>query len=237
MLKKLTAIIMVLSILNTMLWAIPTVAEPAGASFSVQMPDKTTIKSELTVDVLLENNPGLGGAVIQLDFDSSVFTLTDVQQGALCIANGTALVQWAAGKTAVAIVADDTITGDGALVRLTFRVADTVTAGEYKIKVSSTELNDGTLQPFTAAPAEKTVDIADYIWGDANGDKKVDIADAQTILKWRVYLLSESELNMPAADADRNGVLGLPDAIILLQWMNQYVEWDPNGTTLPPVGI
>lgn len=237
MLKKLTAIIMVLSILNIMFGAIPAVADPAGASFAVQMPDKTTIKSELTVDVLIQNNPGLSGAVLQLDFDASVLTLTDVQAGSLCVANGTALVEWVPGKTAVALVAEDTITGDGALVRLTFRVADSATAGDYKIKVSSTELTDGTLQPFTAELAEKSVYVYDYIWGDANGDKKVDVADAQTILKWRVYLLPESELNMPAADADRNGSLGLSDAIMLLQWMNQYVEWDPNGTTLPPVGI
>ncbi len=237
MLKKLTAIVMALAILSSMLGAIPAVADPAGASFAVQMPDKTTIKSEITVDVLLQNNPGLSGAVLQLDFDSSVLTLTDVRAGALCLANGTALVEWVSGKTAVAVVAEETITGDGALVRLTFRVADNATAGDYKIKVSSTELTDGTLLPFTAESAEKSVYIADYIWGDANGDKKVDLADVQAILKWRVYLLSESELNLPAADADRSGQLGLPDAIILLQWMNQYVDWDPNGTTLPPIGI
>ena len=237
MLKKLTAIVMALAILSSMLGAIPAVADPAGTSFAVQMPDKTTIKSEITVDVLLQNNPGLSGAVLQLDFDSSVLTLTNVRAGVLCLANGTALVEWVSGKTAVAVVAEETITGDGALVRLTFRVADSATAGDYKIKVSSTELTDGTLLPFTAESAEKSIYIADYIWGDANGDKKVDLADVQAILKWRVYLLSESELNLPAADADRSGQLGLPDAIILLQWMNQYVDWDPNGTTLPPIGI
>lgn len=237
MLKKLTAIVMALAILSSMLGVIPAVADPAGASFLVQMPDETTIKSEITVDVLLQNNPGLSGAVLQLNFDSSVLTLTDVRAGALCLANGTALLEWEPGKTAVALVAEETIAGDGVLVRLTFRVADTVAAGEYKIKVSSTELTDGTLQPFTAELAEESVYIVDYIWGDANGDKKVDLADVQAILKWRVYLLPESALKVPAADADRNGQLGLPDAIILLQWMNQYVDWDPNGTTLPPAGI
>ncbi len=237
MLKKLTAIIMVLSMLNMMLGAIPAVADPAGASFAVQMPDETTIKSEITVDVLIQNNPGLSGAVLQLDFDTSVLTLADVQAGTLCAANGTALVEWVPGKTAVAVVAEDTIMGDGGLVRLTFRVANRVTAGDYKIKVSSTEMTDGALRPITVGPAEKLVYIYDYIWGDANGDKKVDVADVQTILRRLVDKLKDSDLNMLAADADRNGAVGLADAIMLLQWMNQYVEWDPNGTTLPPVAI
>lgn len=235
--KKITALLTALTLLLPMLCAMPAVASTEGAVFAIDMAEVTTIRSELKVAVTLGGNPGVTGAVLELGFDPAVFTLTDVEKGALCAANDSTLLVWDPSKTDIALASSDAVTGDGVLVRLTFRVADTVTAGNYTITVTGKELEDDDLEDFTATAASKTVEVRDYLWGDANGDKRTDLADAQAILKWKVFLLQDSDLNMTAADVDRNGSVGLTDVLTLLQWLAGYVEWDANGDTTPPADV
>ena len=62
---------------------------------------------------------------------------------------------------------------------------------------------------------------ADYILGDANGDGKVDIADAEAIMD---YLLGNppAGFNAAAADVNGDGVVDIADAVALLDIiMNQ----------------
>ena len=239
--KKVVAFLMALMLLLSIPFAVPAAALTAGATFSIKADVDgtviTTIKSEMTVDVALSGNPGLSGAVLQLGFDPDVFALTGVEKGALCAANDSVLLAWDSSKTDIAIASPDAVTGNGVLVRLTFRVTDTATAGNYTITVSGKDLEDGDLNDFTATAANRTVEVRDYLWGDANGDWVTNLADVQTLLKWKVFLLQNSDLNMAAADADRDGSVGLTDALILLQWLAGYVEWDANGDTTPPAGV
>ncbi len=240
MTKKITALLLAIVLLISMLYALPAAALPADAYFTIETSEVTAIRSELVVDVMLHNNPGISGAVLMLEYDRDVFTMVKAEKGALCSGNDGVLVIGDAAKNDVAFATADTVTGDGALMRLTFRVADTVTAGDYTIKVTGKDLEDGSLNGFTATAATDSVRVLDYLWGDANGDKVTDLADVQTILKWKVFLLDDTDLNMVAADADRSGTdaapdVALPDALILLQWLAGYVEWDPNGSTTPPL--
>lgn len=232
--KRITALISMITLILSMLCAVPAAADPA-AVFSLEMPAATAITTDFTVDLKLSGNPGLSGAVLKLDYNNAVFALEKVEKGALC--GEDALVVWDPSKPELAIAVSDVIAGDGVLLRLTFRVADTVTADDYEIKVSAVELRDGDLGAFSADPAAKELYVQDHLWGDANGDKVTNVADVQTLLKWKVSLLEDADLNMTAADADRNGTVGLTDALILLQYLAGYVEWDANGATTPPTAI
>lgn len=88
---------------------------------------------ELTVDIL--NNPGILGTVITLEFDSAL-TLTATQNGDAFanltytkpskLINGCNLT-WFGNETGEVT--------DGAVIKLTFKVSDTATAGNYNITV------------------------------------------------------------------------------------------------------
>ena len=77
--------------------------------------------------------------------------------------------------------------------------------------------------------------VMEYLWGDANMDGNVNVADAQVILQWKVG--KDVAIDLTAADADRDGIVAIPDALMLLQYVNQLVEWDPNGTTTKPASL
>lgn len=233
--RRIIAFISMITLMLSMLCAVPAAAIPAGAVFSLEMPAVTAITTDFTVDLKLSGNPGLSGAELKLDYNTAVFSLENVEKGALCGAD--ALVVWDPSKPELAIASADVIAGDGVLLRLTFRVADAVTAEDYEIKVSAVELRDGNLAAVFADPATKEIYVQDYLWGDANGDKATNVADVQTVLKWKISLLEDADLNMLAADADRNGSVGLTDALILLQYLAGYVDWDANGATTPPTAI
>lgn len=233
--KRVTALVSMITLMLSMLCAVPAAAGSAEAVFSLEMPAATAITTDFTVDLKLSGNPGLSGAVLKLDYNTAVFTLEKIEAGALCGEN--ALIVWDPAKPELAVASPDIIAGNGVLLRLTFRVAETVTADDYEIKVSAVELRDGNLADFTASPAAKEIYVQNYLWGDANGDKVTNVADVQTVLKWKVALLEDDDLNMIAADADRNGSVGLTDALILLQYLAGYVEWDINGATTPPTAI
>lgn len=233
--KRILAFISMITLMLSMLCTIPAAADPAGAVFSLEMPAATAVTTDFTVDLKLSGNPGLSGAELKLDYNTAVFALEKVEMGALCGEN--ALVVWDPSKPELAIASPDVIAGDGVLLRLTFRTAESVIAGDYEIKLSAVELRDGSLGAFSAGPAAEEIYVQDYLWGDANGDKVTNVADVQTLLKWKISLLEDADLNMAAADADCNGSVGLTDALILLQYLAGYVEWDANGATTPPTVI
>ena len=59
--------------------------------------------------------------------------------------------------------------------------------------------------------------LLEFSRGDANGDGRIDISDAVTIL---LYLFSDSEVpHVEALDTNRDGAVDVADAIYLLQYL------------------
>ncbi len=229
MLKRTIAVIMGLILILSL---VPSaVAQTGGTHFEIVTVDETCIATNITVDVLIHGNSteGISGAVLQLEFDDAVFSLIGAEKGALCAENDSVTVVWDEDMTAIAFVSPQATYGDGALLRLTFRTKDEVVAGDYAIKVSQIELEDGNLNDLTAADGEKTVKVFDYLWGDASGNKETNLEDVMAILRWKVGILQDADLDLTAADTDCTGGVALTDAILLLQWLAGYVEWAPCG--------
>lgn len=218
-----------------------------GTGINVNAPVSAMQGEEITVELELANNAGnVAGMNLQVNYDDAVFSLVNVVDNGIfdqAILPETAT----SGKVNLTyanvgnLTADET---DGkALATLTFKVLDEAAYGNTEITaefVKSEALGDTGAVDYdsnfiTIGEGSAVVGIMAYLWGDANMDGNVNVADAQTILQWRVG--KEVAIDLTAADADRNGEVTIADALLLLQYANQMVEWDPYGTTAKPASV
>lgn len=114
------------------------------------------------------------------------------------------------------------ITGtEGAVAKVTVKIASDVTPGDYIVKIKSAQLTE----PGTSATIHNNNKAVEFTWnieqgaepeikGDLNGDKKVDIADAVSILN----IMAEGT-NDPKADLNDDGKVDIADFVTVLNIM------------------
>ena len=215
-----------------------------GTGIIVKTPESTLRGEEITVELLLGNNAGnIAGMNLQVAYDVDVLELKNVVDNGIfdltvqpdvTTAGEINLTYANAGNV------DANETDGKALTTLTFKVLDTSALGSTEITakfIKSEEPGDTGAVDYDSNFVEvgegyAVTEIIGHFWGDANNDGDVNVADAQTILQWKVA--KDVSINLAAADADRDGEVGIPDALMLLQYVNGLVEWDPNGSTVEP---
>ncbi len=215
-----------------------------GTGINVKVPESAMQGEEITVEIELANNAGnIAGMNLQVNYDEEVLSLTDIQNNEIFeleIKPNTATPGKVNLTYANAGNVDADKTEGKALTTLTFKVLDEAAFGKTEItanlvkseKPGDTGAVDYDSNFVEVGDGAAVTEIMAYLWGDANMDGNVNVADAQVILQWRVGI--DVAIDLTAADADRNGEVGIPDALMLLQYCNQLVEWDPNGTTVEP---
>jgi len=114
------------------------------------------------------------------------------------------------------------ITGtDGAVAKVTVKIASDVAPGDYTVTIKSAQLTE----PGTSAQIRDNKKAVEFTWtieqgaepgikGDLNGDKKVDIADAVSILN----VMAEGT-NDPKADLNDDGKVDIADFVTVLNIM------------------
>lgn len=114
------------------------------------------------------------------------------------------------------------ITGtDGAVAKVTVKIASDVAPGDYFVKINRADLTE----PGTSATIRTNTKVVEFTWtieqgaepgikGDLNGDKKVDIADAVSILN----IMAEGT-NDPKADLNDDGKVDIADFVTVLNIM------------------
>ena len=114
------------------------------------------------------------------------------------------------------------ITGtDGAVAKVTVKIASDVAPGDYFVKINRADLTE----PGTSATIRTNTKVVEFTWtieqgaepgikGDLNGDNKVDIADAVSILN----VMAEGT-NDPKADLNDDGKVDIADFVTVLNIM------------------
>lgn len=114
------------------------------------------------------------------------------------------------------------ITGtEGAVAKVTVKIASDVTPGDYIVKIASSQLTE----PGISGTIRNNTKAVEFTWtieqgeepgikGDLNGDKKVDIADAVSILN----IMAEGT-NDPKADLNDDGKVDIADFVTVLNIM------------------
>ena len=207
---------------------------PSDAPQIVVESKTTSAGSTVAVNISIANNPGFVTMGIQVAYDSNL-TLLSVSDTGLVpgqmfsteIENPQPLY-WA-NPTATA---DCTV--NGKIATLTFKVADNAEEGEYHIRVSydydNYDIYNQSGEAVQFATVNGTLTVTDAVYGDVNGDGRVNNLDGMVLMrhlaKWPSYPAS---MISPGADVNADGRINNLDGMIL---MRHLAKW-PAYATLP----
>ncbi len=197
----------------------------------------------ITVDVsvIVENNPGILGMTMKLEYDESALTLVEATNGeAFEVLKMTPPKNYKSGCNFV-WYADDIASSDiadGSILDLKFTISEDVVFGEeFDITVTcqSGSVFDANLDPVDVVTVDGMVRVM-YVPGDVSGDDKVAandlillsryIADGNMNNNTDGYNVNINEL---AADVDESNTIAAKDLILISRFISDGCITDPEG--------
>ena len=183
---------------------------PTGGT--LRLSDATACAGKaFTLDLSLEENPGIMGLSFQLDYDSAVMEFVGAEEGVL--------TGWTVNvrKNALVWDSDREHTESGILLRLKFRLKEDAAPGETRIGLANfkaVNFDESSLM-FQIRSAQVTVLV--HRPGDANGDGRVDIAD---LVRLRKYLAgAETEIIAGNADVNADDLVDILDLVRMRKYL------------------
>ncbi|MEG2074155.1 MAG: FN3 associated domain-containing protein, partial [Angelakisella sp.] len=181
---------------------------------------------EITLELLIENNPGISMYQFFIECDTNVFYAKCdnvsgdyLAQTGEVSKNGSLLLAPYENKGWTAIWFSPLNTEmNGKLLSIKLGVTDGVTTGEHPIKISYSPKNTCTIDYEEKALDGIGVQVLNdsgKLMGDANGDKRVNLADAVRIARYIVALSDIPEARRFAADVNRDNQITIADAICI----------------------
>ncbi|MBQ7542080.1 MAG: DUF4091 domain-containing protein [Clostridia bacterium] len=176
------------------------------------------------ITVSVENNPGIIAALLKMEYDPDVLTLTAVQNGDVF---GDGVYQPGGNLSAIPYttvwvdpLASANYTADGTLVTFTFTVAADAPVGTTPITVTydtNSSLNTD-LEYVAFTVQNNAVTVYTRLAGDADGDGEVSLGDVVSLTRflaggWNVTV------DEGAADVDGDGLLSLKDVVLLRRYI------------------
>ena len=167
---------------------------------------------------------------IDIDFDESVLTLTEVKDGGLL---GTNSHKPECQSPYTLSWSNDVSTTDysenGVIATLKFAVSDTASTGEYPITVSydydNMDIYNKELEKIKFQTVNGSITVVDYLCGDVNSDGKVNNLDkvilTRYLAKWNDY----QNINTYAADVNNDGKVNNLDRVILTRHLAHWNEY------------
>ena len=143
-----------------------------------------------------------GNGTTTLDSDEQTITVTKAAKPALT----PTLLTLAGGKGSIPTTAAHEFSTDGAAWTPCTGATENLDTGKYyvRVKANGTQL------------ASETQEIAIFLYGDANGDGKVDIDD---LTRLRKYFAELTTVIFPGADANGDGTVDIDDLTLLRKYI------------------
>ena len=191
-------------------------------------------KAGRTVDVTvsLENNPGITSMLLNIDYDNSALTLTNVADsgilGSTChsdnFANAPYSLYWNNGT------ATENFTANGVIATLTFEIDEGAYVGDYPITVwyNSDDILDFDLDEVYFDTENGNVSVISFIYGDVNGDEKITLKDDAFLARYLAHWIGYDETNvdLDAADVNADGKVGVRDNAILARHLAKWIGYE-----------
>ena len=189
----------------------------------------------VNVSVVIENNPGILGLTLALEFDESILTLLDIKNGSAfsnmsftppkgeALKSG-CLLLWDAES-----VSEEDI-NDGVIATLSFQIADTAAADDLaEIRLSCVDALDKDAAEIKFAPAEGELQVLTYMPGDVNDDGQITTTDVAYLRRYIAggYNVSINEF---AGDVNDDGQHTTTDVV----YIRRYIAGG-YGVVLKPV--
>ena len=182
MISLLLAIIMVISCMS--LSTLTVMAEDVADQMTLKVErEYAIVGSTVTLDILIENNPGVLGMTLFVEYDETQATLVAVENGdCLVDLNFTTPQDLSSGCVLPwdgEFVEAEHIC-DGVIARLTFEVADTAEADKdiaVELHYDNGAIIDNDLNALYPKLENGGIHVIDYIPGDVNMDGKINTTD------------------------------------------------------------
>jgi len=222
--KKFKKIISLLVAMLLLITPIDTIVFAADGETTVIV-DNVYGSPEGTVDVnvTIENNPGILGAILSFSYDEGLTLVNAVAGDALSSlvmskpGIYTSPCQFAWDGESI----NENDIKDGIVVTLTFEISkDAVPGTNLNVGVSYTkgDIIDANLKPVTLKTVSGKVAVIDYTPGDLNGDKRINALD---IVLLRRYITGGYgiTINEYAADVNDDGKINTTDIVYVRRYI------------------
>ena len=175
----------------------------------------------ITVKVDLSANKGISNMRLQMSYPEG-FTLESIQKGdALSTLFFTPPGKLTANPVNFVWDGTEADMSEGCILELTFRIADTVAAGEYSISLryQKDDVLDGSLEGIDLALQSGTVSVVEFTRGDIDGDGVIGMKDLGALRKYFAGGYDAGNFVMEAADLDGDGVVTMKDLGVLRRYL------------------
>lgn len=175
----------------------------------------------ITVKVDLSANKGISNMRLQMSYPEG-FTLESIQKGdALSTLFFTPPGKLTANPVNFVWDGTEADMSEGCILELTFRVADTVSPGDYKIHMSyqKGDVLDNDLEDIDLTLQDGAVTVAQFTYGDVNDDGVINMKDLGALRKYFAGGYDADKFVMEAADVNGDGVVNMKDLGILRRYL------------------
>ena len=139
--KKVILVSLMFSLTLTMVFASPMriLAAEEGNTVLVMKGREQSVENEIEIDVVVEENSGVSGMLLSLEYDTSVFTLTDLEYGTAFsslspIHTNTETEQgYGIYPFKISYLGDENDTSTGNMMTLRFRIKENAPDGSHHI--------------------------------------------------------------------------------------------------------
>ncbi|MBE6696690.1 MAG: hypothetical protein E7587_09610 [Ruminococcaceae bacterium] len=202
----------------------PLEAKKATISFGEY---KVKTGKTVSVTVSLENNPGIAIASITLNYDKTVLTLKEVENGEIFDTLDTGVnLLWSA---------DENCEGNGVLATLTFEVNENAEAKDYTISAVVNEAYNEDSEKVDILVSDGKITTYKFIYGDANDDDVISALDVLLLRKYVAnydYTTGISTVSVGlGADANGDGNVTALDVLLMRKYMANY-DYDTGTSSI-----
>ena len=199
-----------------------TVTKKSSSGTKIVMEDKSAFRgTTVELPVMIQNNPGISGAVLTVSYDQSALTLNSVKKGSV-FEKGTFTPYAETGV--VMWYHTENITANGTLFTLQFTVNQAAENEKYPVIV---ELRDGKAANLTNADSKNvsaeflpgTLEVISGVRGDVTGDNDVAINDVVKVARAVARKITLTEIEKTLADVTGDGVIAINDVVKLARYV------------------
>ncbi len=186
-------------------------AEPKSEDGSIIVSTaKARAGSNVTVDISLKDNPGVGAITLAIDYDTDKLELVSFEDGGL--------TGWLVEKKAVWTSSSADSSHNGVILSLTFKVKEGVEDGTIPVTVSYSSGDicnneEKTLYPSVVAGG---VTVFSVLPGDINGDGLVNSLD---LIRLKKYIADDATVIVGNGDINGDGKINSLDLIRLKKYI------------------
>lgn len=183
---------------------------------------KARVGSAVLVTVSLEENPGIWGMDLVVNYDKTQLTLTNVTNGTVFSSSEWTQGNLSGDKYILSYEASgfDNITTNGVLATLEFTVNENATVDSFasvSLSYNAGDIINVSFDDINVAIVSGGIDITDFVYGDLNSDGLVNKKDS---LLMKMYLADNSTtIDMQAADVYVDGSINKKDSLYLKQFL------------------